>query len=295
MRSRAEIEQERQKLVILVAVVSRAPSVLADLAQIARQHELYVPDIPLYPDDVLFDEAFVQNHQGQLMQAYRCLADERSRQMFACMLGFKYSGHIRYLQQMCATVGEGSQLLQLGLQEHYLDLGAGTGASIEEFLYHTGGCYASITALEPDIEAFGELREKIRQMGLQRVRCLDMGADREAGRRWFSFRYGRGQTFSMFPLSQSGIPVEMTTVDQLYADHPLTYLRMDVEGAEAAVLEGAAQVLRTQRPRLRVALYHRNTDLFVLPLTIRRLSQTYSLYLRAVPCVPAWGVDLYAV
>jgi len=44
-----------------------------------------------------------------------------------------------------------------------------------------------------------------------------------------------------------------------------------------------------------VAVYHRNEDIFELPLLIRQLCPKYKLYLRHKLYYPAWETNLYAV
>lgn len=44
-----------------------------------------------------------------------------------------------------------------------------------------------------------------------------------------------------------------------------------------------------------VSLYHRNEDIFALPLLIRRLNPNYDLYIRHQLYIPAWETNLYAV
>ena len=86
----------------------------------------------------------------------------------------------------------------------------------------------------------------------------------------------------------------MRAVDSVLAGAPCTMLKLDVEGAEREALRGAAQTIARWQPRLNVACYHRNEDLFGLPLLVHTLTPAYRLYLRHHPYVPAWDVNLYA-
>ena len=70
---------------------------------------------------------------------------------------------------------------------------------------------------------------------------------------------------------------------------------MDVEGCEREALWGASQTIAHFSPKLMVSLYHRNEDIFALPLLIRRLNPNYDLYIRHQLYIPAWETNLYAV
>jgi len=61
---------------------------------------------------------------------------------------------------------------------------------------------------------------------------------------------------------------------------PITALKLDIEGAEAAALAGAAAQIRQNRPGLAIAAYHRPADLFDLPRQIAGLDPTYRFALR---------------
>ena len=77
--------------------------------------------------------------------------------------------------------------------------------------------------------------------------------------------------------------------------HTSDLIKLDVEGAEMATLNGARKVLKEQAPHLVLSLYHRTDDLFQLPETVHELLPNHRLYLRRVPCIPLWDLTLYAV
>ena len=94
--------------------------------------------------------------------------------------------------------------------------------------------------------------------------------------------------------------VAVTTPDAaieaiLGEDHPVDYIKYDVEGAETEALWGTAETIRRDTPALLVSAYHRSADLFRLPLLVHELNPAYKLYLRRMAGVPAWDINLYAV
>jgi FkbM family methyltransferase len=71
------------------------------------------------------------------------------------------------------------------------------------------------------------------------------------------------------------------TVDHVVATgevERVDFVKIDVEGAELDVLRGATHTLRTQKPRLALAAYHRPDDLSVLPAFVASLGLEYTWY-----------------
>jgi FkbM family methyltransferase len=74
------------------------------------------------------------------------------------------------------------------------------------------------------------------------------------------------------------------TIDAMVArgDLPrVDFLKVDVEGADLSVLRGAAESIRTFRPRLAIAAYHRPDDLATIPDYLESLGVRYTWYLQA--------------
>ncbi|MDZ7637095.1 MAG: FkbM family methyltransferase [Bryobacterales bacterium] len=88
------------------------------------------------------------------------------------------------------------------------------------------------------------------------------------------------------PGARKGTEVPLTTIDKLVAELGLErvdYIKMDIEGAEAPALEGAAATLNRWKPRLALASYHKEDDPIVLPATVSKLAEGYEH--RCTSCV----------
>lgn len=285
------IEEFGQDIVIVLSFASQRPELLARFYELDTQFDLVAPDVPVAGEG-LFDLKFVEQHAAELQEAYGYLADETARQVFSDIVNFKVSGKIAYLRH-CETNKQEvfSSVLQPRTKEHFVDLGAYNGDTIRELLSYTGGAYASITALEPDRRNFRKLKKYAEeQLDAARVQLVQAGSWFEDTELTFAAKAGRNSA-----LSAQGVRTQMRTVDSVLDGAPCTLLKLDVEGAEHQALLGAQETIRRYRPRLNVACYHRNEDLFDLPRQLKDLCPTYQLYLRHHPYVPAWDVNLYAV
>ena len=87
----------------------------------------------------------------------------------------------------------------------------------------------------------------------------------------------------------------MRALDTVLSGDKVTYIKYDVEGAEYEALLGSKDAIRRHKPKLFCAVYHRNEDLFRIPLLIAELGPEYKLYLRHYPYIPAWETNIVAI
>ena len=284
------VEQYGEDIVIVLSFASQRPELLERFYELNARFDLVAPDVPVAGGG-LFDLDFVHAHVDEFQRAYDWMADETARQVFSDIINFKISGKIDYLRH-CET--DKDEVFRNILKPHghecFADLGAYNGDTIRELLSYTDGAYDSITALEPDKRNFKKLSRYAEESLTGKVELVQAGGWSEDTVLTFAAKAGRNSA-----LAKQGIPTQMRSLDSVLDGAPCTMLKLDVEGAEHQALLGAAQTIKTHHPRLNVACYHRNEDLFDLPALLKELDPSYKLYLRHHPYVPAWDVNLYAV
>lgn len=78
------------------------------------------------------------------------------------------------------------------------------------------------------------------------------------------------------------VKIDVTSIDTLVAEQGLERLdmiKLDVEGAEEAVLEGAWASIERFRPKLLISIYHKPEDLFEIPLAIASRLENYRFWM----------------
>ena len=90
---------------------------------------------------------------------------------------------------------------------------------------------------------------------------------------------------------REAVELRTESIDALVARGALArvdFLKVDVEGADVGVLEGAAETLCEHRPRLALACYHKPDDLVRIPDLVADLGLAYRWYLQ---CSTMTAVD----
>ena len=81
--------------------------------------------------------------------------------------------------------------------------------------------------------------------------------------------------------ADSGNP--LITLDEFYSDHyqgtPVSFIKMDIEGAETEAIKGASTIIKEHRPALAISIYHKPSDLWEIPLLIHSLNPDYSFFI----------------
>ncbi len=78
----------------------------------------------------------------------------------------------------------------------------------------------------------------------------------------------------------TGAMIQCLAIDDSFQNIPIDYIKLDIEGAERAALDGMAKTITTYRPRLAVSSYHHPADLWDIPLQLKALLPNSAIYLR---------------
>lgn len=283
----SEVKDKYEDFIILMTFAVHDRPTLEKIKRMSEEYEFYSPCVSIIGREY-FTEEFLNEHREEFEKAYELLSDEESKKSYLNVLRYKLSGKVKYLFE-CEYEKEKlyEDILHLTENEIILDLGAYDGDTIREFLNVTGGKYEKIIAFEPDAKNFKKLERKTEN--LSNITLLNVGAWDKEETLYFQKKAARGSR-----TEKDGIPVEFVSVDGTVKDG-VTFIKMDIEGAELKALEGAKKTIMENLPKLYVCAYHRDEDMFTLPLKIHELSPDYQIYYRHHPYVPAWESNFYAV
>ena len=80
-------------------------------------------------------------------------------------------------------------------------------------------------------------------------------------------------------LESGEVQIPVTSIDEA-VDGKVTFIKMDIEGAEYEALKGAENLIRRYKPKLAISVYHKFEDIWELPELILSYCPEYTFYLR---------------
>lgn len=280
-------EQTFGDMIILVCFGSGLTKVIANIKRIADKQELYAPDVPVY-GDTLFNAEYVSTHRKEIEQTYALLADDTSKKVFENAVMYKLTGKIDYLFECETPIDEVyKNILKLGDNETYFDLGAYRGDTVAEFLSKVKSCNKIIT-VEPDFKTYNKLC--ISTENVKNIININACVSDIDGKTLFAMNGSRGSN-----ASGGKTLIQSVTIDTLSKKQTPTYIKMDIEGAEVAAIKGGAQTITAYKPKMQIAAYHRSEDLLTIPKEVLKFRKDYKIYLRHFPCLPCWDMSYYFI
>jgi len=221
--------------------------------------------------------SFIVENAAFLRDFHDRLLDQHSKDSFVAYLLGKTRQDMRYLP----PVFDKRQYFPHGMfewstDESFFDCGAFTGDTVADFLKATEGKYRRIWAAEPDFSNYSKLMQYIETENVKHIEAVRKGIYSFTGEMPF---LAAGSMLSMIT-DKSDRMIEVDTIDNLTAGNRVTYIKMDVEGAELQALKGAEQTIRNHRPVLGISIYHRERDLIDIPAYINSIVPEYAYYFR---------------
>ncbi len=159
--------------------------------------------------------------------------------------------------------------------EIFYDVGVYDAYTSLKFAENCKNKYDAIYLFEPDERFYNISQENIEKANLKNTKLFKVGL-------WdtkdtLKFSHIPGASY----INEDGeISIQVNSLDNLVPDVPVTYIKMDIEGAEGKALIGAKKTIKKFSPKLAISIYHKPEDIIELPLLIKSINPNYKFYLR---------------
>lgn len=165
-------------------------------------------------------------------------------------------------------------LVSCDKNEVFVDLGAYTGDSAGSFIENYGA-YKRIYCYEITPATMETMKENLKEH--DQIIYRNVGVGKEKGVMYLSEpeRVDSANRLS----KENGYEVEVVALDEDISEK-ITFIKMDIEGAELDAIEGAQRHIREEQPKMTVCTYHNNWHIWAVPRKLREYNPEYKLYMR---------------
>lgn len=208
---------------------------------------------------------------------YNTLSDDVSKNIYFNILKSKLS----FDNELLCNVSSKSQdqyfekdLIEITENDVFCDCGSFTGDTLDIFISKYKK-YKKYIAIEADPINYKKLRENIKEKKYENIIAKNVGCWDEENTLFFSSNSIAGK------IENTGdLEIKVDKLDHILKDEEITFLKMDIEGAEEKALLGAENIIKRDSPVLAICLYHSMEDFYKLPLLIKKMNPDYHLFVR---------------
>ena len=170
-------------------------------------------------------------------------------------------------------------IIRLSEDEVFVDGGAFDGDTLADFVGRVGERFAHYHAFEPDAANRARLMARVQGLPVgvrDKITIHPLALHAESAT--LSFTDQGGPTSHVGTGGNTSVRGER--LDAILAVQRLSFLKLDVEGAERAALAGAKASITQHRPQVAACVYHEPNDLWEIPQRLAALLPNSRFYLR---------------
>ena len=277
--TRQEFEEHLPEMTVVVAMRNAQPSV--DELRSLGFYDTYVTTLNIFCFDTSRrysgHPAQLREMEQHLYEVLALCADDPSREII-CQTVEKWFDEAN-VNIDCIEDGYFVQpIISLSEEEIFVDAGAYDGDTIADFLRMTDGKYCHIYAFEMVEETRAHLLCRVQEdprYDIKRTTVFPYGLlDKNV-----TLHYNGQGMAAVIDESGEGI-AEFRSLDEVLEGKPVTFIKMDIEGAEPEALRGAERTIRRCSPKLAICTYHKAEHLWEIPFYIRGINPEYKFYFR---------------
>lgn len=247
-------------------------------------------------------EFFTEN-QDRIKSNIEVLEDKRSRDVYSNAIKYRCSLKRKYL----SYTSPGNEkyfdphIIKFEKNERFMDCGAFVGDTVllleEKWKnWNSKGALLQVCCWEPD--EYNGIKLKKTLSGIAGRHCnffYDI-VKRAAWNEDTELLFNGGVDYASKIAGDGNVRVKTATIDEVTKTWggKITFLKMDIEGAEPEALEGARETITRDHPTMAICIYHTDEQMISLIEYIYRNYPFYKLYVRHY--ARAWTETvLYAV
>jgi FkbM family methyltransferase len=241
----------------------------------------------------------IEANKDKIAEVRSLLADEKSRFVYDKIVEktkYNIDDHI----DICDDIYDhyfSDGIFEYGDNEVFVDGGAFVGEDTIRLYHKIGDKLKRSYCFEPDTANAVKATKNLRKLfgNDEKFRIMPQGLFDKNTDLGFTSYGTHSSVFSYLRNITDGDSVPAVRLDDVdTGDDKITLIKMDIEGAEIPALRGAENIIRRDKPKLAICIYHMIEDLWQIPLLIHELNPEYKLYIRH-HTTKFWDSVIYAM
>lgn len=238
------------------------------------------------------DFEFIKDHISDFERAYQRMEDKKSQEIFVNILNYKITKNEKYLTTLQNYVDDeknqyfDSGMLEFLSNERFLDIGAYTGDTFETFDKIYRDNWEHYYGLEADGKIYRKLAETLKK-SQKEEKCSIYNVAAWDSDTTLYFESNAGSSTVSNHQTELQMIVSAKKVDELLEHEKVTFVKMDIEGAEMNALRGMRKLIEENKPVLAICVYHLRDDYYKITDFIESiLPKEYTFYMRQYRYTP---------
>lgn len=246
---------------------------------------------------------FLKSEHENIQKAYNILADQKSKNLLISKLSLAASnGNFGLFKDFITKFSEpihefgnlnydgtpedyyyfNNDVLTLGDNEIYLDIGAYDGDTVETFIKactKNNSSYKKIEAFEPDLNCYEKLKNNCD--GINNLNCHQLGLWSESTSLKFITSANTIHDQAAVINDKGNSEIKVVSIDDFLNGNMATLIKMDPGGnIIPEILKGAIKTIKKFKPKLALGAYHGVKSIFEIPILVHDICPEYKIYLR---------------
>ena len=218
-----------------------------------------------------FSDEYLSAFKANKERLKQLMNDARSKEVIDMIYQKRVQKSLDYADIMEENEYFNKDFFEINPDAVFIDGGAYNGDTIKKFIQFQKNRFKKIYAFELDIENYSKIDSA--QFD-NRVRLFNYGLWNE-------------ETEISFMSSETGSSIadignkiaKCVALDDIIKEK-VTFIKMDIEGAELKALIGAENIIKEYKPQLAICIYHKPEDIYEIPFWLHDKVPEYKFYIR---------------
>ncbi len=261
-----------------------------------EQIDVIIPFINVCAYECLRVKAYKREEELQLKydKVYSRLKDEKSKNVYRNVVQGRATADSTCYEGLIDEKNSiqyyPKDIFEVTSEDIICDCGAFIGDTLECLMHEIGGEFKSYYAFEANLDNYETLTGLLSEKSYKSVTPINKAVWHKKDVLYFETPIKDNSAFkaseinSVLGTDKDKIKVECNRIDELLGDNEITFIKMDIEGAELNALKGASKIIERDKPLLAICIYHSLEELFTIPdYIMENYGEYYDFYVRHYP------------